>query len=338
MTEFLAQFQETDLTRPFVSTRAELTHFFQNQNLVEMLLWPLLIYGSACEDDMDFGQFAIMFKAIYQEGFSRPMGGVRTIIDLLLERYKNLGGEIFFKKEVKSLHSTGQSSIQALEFKDGEIWQTGTILSSVGLHETWHLAQMENALAPTGRMSFTESIFVFDSAPGQHGPTIAFYSGHPSAQYHRPSTLFDRESAVICFPNNYANCEYRETVVRVTHPANYELWKNLTRVEYLQEKEKVKEAGLALVARNYGLDTTKLVFHDVFTPLTVERYTGHRAGAVYGSPHKIKNGVTPFSNLFLIGTDQGFLGVVGALLSGISMANLHLFQPTSFSTQVQNEI
>ncbi|MEK6626840.1 MAG: phytoene dehydrogenase, partial [Bdellovibrionota bacterium] len=131
---------------------------------------------------------------------------------------------------------------------------------------------------------------------------------------------------------------YQETVVRVTHPANYDLWKNLSRQTYLQEKNNVKETGLALVVKTYGLDASKLLFHDVFTPLTVERYTGHQAGAVYGSPHKIKNGVTPFSNLFLIGTDQGFLGVVGALLSGISMANLHLFQPTSIHTQVSNEI
>src|SRR2546428_9324301 len=29
-------------------------------------------------------------------------------------------------------------------------------------------------------------------------------------------------------------------------------------------------------------------------------------------------------NLFICGNDQGFLGIVGAMLSGISMANLHV--------------
>ncbi|MBI2520257.1 MAG: NAD(P)/FAD-dependent oxidoreductase [Bdellovibrio sp.] len=336
--EYLSQFNETDLERPFISTRQELTHFFNNQNLIEMLLWPLLIYGSACEDDMDFGQFAIMFKAIYQEGFARPLGGVRTIIDLLLERFKMLGGEIFFKKEVKALHHDNQSCIQSLEFKDGETWQATMIFSSVGQNETWQLTKKNNALAPIGRMSFTEAIFVFDSLTAAQSPTIAFYSGHASAQYHRPEMLFDKESAVICFPNNYTDCEYKETVVRITHPANYDLWKNLSPQAYRKEKENVKEAGLALLSKNYGVDATRLLFHDVFTPLTVERYTGHQAGAVYGSPHKIKNGATPFSNLFLIGTDQGFLGVVGALLSGISMANLYLFKPTSHQMQVPNEL
>jgi hypothetical protein len=31
--------------------------------------------------------------------------------------------------------------------------------------------------------------------------------------------------------------------------------------------------------------------------------------------------------VFLCGTDQGMLGIVGAMLSGISIANQHLLQP-----------
>jgi hypothetical protein len=30
--------------------------------------------------------------------------------------------------------------------------------------------------------------------------------------------------------------------------------------------------------------------------------------------------------VYLCGTDQGFLGIVGAMLSGISMANYHILQ------------
>jgi phytoene dehydrogenase-like protein len=66
-----------------------------------------------------------------------------------------------------------------------------------------------------------------------------------------------------------------------------------------------------------------IIFSDVFTPHSIERYTGHINGAVYGSPLKRKTGKTDFDNLIICGTDQGFLGIVGALLSGISMANLH---------------
>jgi hypothetical protein len=46
-------------------------------------------------------------------------------------------------------------------------------------------------------------------------------------------------------------------------------------------------------------------------------------GAIYGSAKKYRTGVTPVSNLFICGTDQGFLGIVGSMLSGIAMANAH---------------
>jgi phytoene dehydrogenase-like protein len=62
----------------------------------------------------------------------------------------------------------------------------------------------------------------------------------------------------------------------------------------------------------------------MFTPKTVERYTGHLEGAIYGAPTKVRNGRTAVENLYLCGTDQGFLGIIGAMLSGISMANFHV--------------
>ena len=65
----------------------------------------------------------------------------------------------------------------------------------------------------------------------------------------------------------------------------------------------------------------------MFTPTTVVRYTGREKGAIYGSPKKRMTGETPIAGLALCGTDQGYLGVVGALLSGIAMANRHALTP-----------
>ena len=66
---------------------------------------------------------------------------------------------------------------------------------------------------------------------------------------------------------------------------------------------------------------------DVFTPTTIEKFTSHKKGTIYGSPQKLKRGETPIKGLILCGTDQGFLGIIGSLLSGISMADLHGFNP-----------
>jgi phytoene dehydrogenase-like protein len=65
---------------------------------------------------------------------------------------------------------------------------------------------------------------------------------------------------------------------------------------------------------------------DMFTPTTVVRFTGHENGAVYGAPEKQRDGTTYLDNLFICGTDQGYVGIVGSMMSGIAMANRHLLR------------
>jgi hypothetical protein len=73
--------------------------------------------------------------------------------------------------------------------------------------------------------------------------------------------------------------------------------------------------------RNHVIDT------DMFTPTTIRRFTWHDNGAVYGAPEKRLSGGTHLKNLYLCGTDQGFCGIIGAIFSGISMANQHCLVP-----------
>jgi phytoene dehydrogenase-like protein len=63
------------------------------------------------------------------------------------------------------------------------------------------------------------------------------------------------------------------------------------------------------------------ILKDTFTPRTIKKYTHHTNGTLYGSPVKNRKGSTPFKNLFISGTDQGYIGIVGAMLGGIAVAN-----------------
>jgi len=70
-----------------------------------------------------------------------------------------------------------------------------------------------------------------------------------------------------------------------------------------------------------GSFRSKTIFRDTFTPRTIKKYTSHANGTLYGSPQKRRDGSTPYENLFLAGTDQGYVGIVGAMLGGIAVAN-----------------
>ncbi|MCC7291735.1 MAG: NAD(P)/FAD-dependent oxidoreductase [Phycisphaerales bacterium] len=215
--------------------------------------------------------------------------------------------------------------------------------SSAGQSRARKAAKLVSGIAcPTGfdskagrNLSFTESICLLDVKPMALGydRTITFFSTLDRFEYRTPQGLIDPRSGVICCPNNYADHEHLpEGVLRFTSLANYDRWKALAPRTNMGPQPDAYAAAKASThqevvehAMRYLPDFRRHVrFTDTFTPLTIERFTGHDRGAVYGDPVKHRDGRTPIANLFICGTDQGYLGIIGALLSGITVANLHV--------------
>lgn len=301
--------------------------------LAEMILCPIFFYGSARQDDIEFDQFCILFQALYMEGFARPFEGVRRIIRVLLDRYKELGGERRMRCGVRRLVRRG-SRVCAAELDDGSVIQADRIISSIGSDETMSLLGAGRGTTEAlPRLAFAESIACFDAQPADLGwnDTIVFFSNTERLRYRVPDEYVDTNSGVVCFPNNYDYGDARlpEGMLRVTSLASHERWTSLSEPEYRQRKEECHAAMLAraLSLLPGGADVLppeKITFRDMFTPRTVVRFTGHLRGGVYGCPVKLRDGTTGLDNLFVCGTDQGFLGIVGAILGGISMANKHV--------------
>ncbi len=309
--------------------------------LEDMLFCPVMYYGSAQEHDMEFGQFVIMFKALFFEGFARPLDGVRVILRVLLDKYRRAGGERRMKCGVKKIIArAGRAAVLVLD--DGTEATADHVISSIGAPETEGLianadVPPSQTPAPPGRLSYVETISVLDREPaalGWGGDTIVFFNDSPRFTYARPGGQVDLRSGVICFPNNFAypdGARLAEGWFRCTCLANYDRWAGLPEDAYRADKAR----WFAAVTRNAqrflpplppGALEAATVATDMFTPRTITRYTGRAAGAIYGSPVKNRQGRTCLENLYLCGTDQGFLGIIGAMLSGISMANYHILQ------------
>ncbi len=315
----------------FQSARKTLAGFISDPLLVEMLMCPLMYYGSAWEDDMDFSQFAIMFRSIFLEGFCRPRNGVMTIIKVLEDKYRACGGEVRFRSGVeKILVKNGRA--EGVRLTNGEEIKAGVVLSSAGLCETGHLAgeTVGAEEAGPGSMGFTEVILLLNKPLIETGyeTTITFFNGMDRFSYRSPEGFVSLASGVICSPDNfrYVEDDRPDPILRITNMAGYRRWKDCSRDVYRQKKEEWLEKIIRRAIDIVPLDRDTITYTDMFTPTTVEKYTGHINGAVYGSPYKSKDGRTAIENLYVCGTDQGFLGIVGAMLSGISMANLHCLQ------------
>ncbi len=311
-----------------VSSRPVLESFLTDPVLIDMLFCPLMYYGNAREGDMDFYQFVIMFKSIFQEGFAKPSGGMHYILHLLADKYKNLGGELRLGAGVESINAEN-GVVRSVTLAGGETLETRKVISSAGYVETMRLCDIppDDVKEPAiGRMSFMESLFVIDRQPRDIGydKSIIFFCTEPRFNYQVPDELTSVTSGVLCCPNNFNYPEQQEGMIRLTNQANFALWDALPRKEYISAKKACRTRGVESLLKFFPDFRDNVVFLDAFTPKTIHKYTGHLNGAVYGSPEKKKDGQTPVKNLFICGTDQGFLGIVGATLSGISMANLHV--------------
>jgi phytoene dehydrogenase-like protein len=333
-----------------ISARAVVRRHLGDRLLEDMLLCPLMYYGSAQEHDVDFTQFAIMFRAVFLEGLARPFEGVRAIIRVLLEKYRAAGGERRMNCGVARIVERGGRAA-ALLLDNSEEITASHVISSIGAAETQELCRAgSNPVLPetaadwpivppagSGRLTFIESIRVLKMQPRELGwgdDTIVFFNDSERFEYAEPAAQADLRSGVICFPNNFefGPRELPEGLLRITCLANYDQWAGLPEERYRADKLAWLDASIC-AARRFLPEVADealaagTVATDIFTPRTITRYTGHLRGSIYGAPEKIRDGHTHLQNLYLCGTDQGLLGIIGAMLSGISMANLHILQP-----------
>jgi phytoene dehydrogenase-like protein len=335
LVETINAFDELDLSQEPVSARKVLGEHLSDPVLIDMLFCPLMFYGSAIPHDMDFSQFVIMFKSIFQQGFGRPLDGVRQILKSLTRHFKELGGDLKLRHGVKEIKVEDGRAVGVI-LDDGREIEAENILSSAGVVETYGMLPPESSPRPevapaAGELSFNETIYVLDREPADlgHNETILFYNDSERFTYAVPEDPCDVRSGIVCSPNNFQynpGEKLDDGILRITALANPDYWFSLPPDEYARAKAEWADRMAASALRFLPEFRPHIIDTDIFTPKTIKRFTGHLQGAVYGAPRKVLNGETSVRNLYLCGTDQGFLGIIGSMLSGITIANNQLLR------------
>lgn len=321
--------READPFRPatsFVSTRKELAGLGLSPELCEVLLLPLLTYGSSIPEDLEWNDFVILFRSVFLEGFARPEGGIKRLLDLLVARLQERGGELRRNCEVTAIQSSS-GTLSGVRLGDGSELRARFVFSSAGRVETARLAGLGSTVPERGWVTLFEALWILKRPCRELGmdQTVHFLCSQPLVPWRPPAGLIEPSIGIFCASDNYATSTTpSEGLLRATAIANHDRWCELDAESYAQAKQRCMD-HLAAMAAGLGLDPrTHMLDSDSFTPRTIRHYTAHEAGAVYGSPVKSRDGSTPIQGLVLIGNDQGLVGITGALLSGITMANLHV--------------
>lgn len=318
-----------------LSTREILKDSIQDPLLSEMLLCPTCYYGSARKNDIDFPTFVMLFDAIFKQGLARPESGIHAILNPLTKKLEELGVERRMNCGVEVIRTKG-GTVSGVVLESGENITSDFVISTCGAVETEALLELPESFTPStveGKFSIMESIFVFEGSPKDFGweETVVFFNDSEIFRYDEPEGLIDLSSGVICMPENYGPSGPESVIqskLRITHPANFDLWSDLEQNTYESKKalweERFLDNGIGFLKNGKrALDSfrSKTIFRDTFTPRTIKKYTSHANGTLYGSPQKRRDGSTGYENLFLAGTDQGYVGIVGAMLGGIAVAN-----------------
>jgi phytoene dehydrogenase-like protein len=317
-------------TGPYLSTRKVLAEYLRDPLLTDMLLCPILFYGSSWENDLDFRQFTIMFRSIYQEGFFRPRGSIKNLLDLMVDRLEGYGGTLRLQAGVRKIHTRSGKAV-GVELESGEVIDCNYVVSTIGADETRRVLEGAVSTNRVRRLGFTESIFQVKAESRKSLPddrTCVFFNTRSRFRYEIPEHPVDYTSGVISLPFNFDGLpeDDDDIEVRTTNLANYRMWKDRSTdpETYRELKADCAQKSCIQAENIVGRFTDHIVYRDTFTPLTIKRFTSKFDGAIYGSPDKIRDGRIGYDNVILAGTDQGFLGIVGAMLSGVSMVNQHI--------------
>ncbi len=307
----------------FVPTRPVLEEAFRSPLLREMLCCPVMCYGNSMAHEMDFRQFCIIFRGLFLEGIGRPAGGMREFIGKLAKRLADNGVTPDLGLGIRRIVHDG-SKVTCVVDQKGEEHRADVFLTCIGVPETAALmsAPLDGFCdAKPGQMAFAETLFDLSCKPKELGldDSISFHNEVAAFDYYPAAEPTEGDCHIICAPGNFEGIDSKE--VRVTVKASPEFWQSCSSEDYAHAREAALDDVSAYMETIYPGFRNAVVKRDIYTPRTFTRFTARANGAIYGIEDKRWNGRTPLANLHVIGTDQGYLGIVGSMLSGVSVAN-----------------
>ncbi len=298
----------------------------------------------------------------YLNGASYPEGGAGTIAEAAARVIRDAGGVVLVNHEVRRILTEGGRAVGVevmhQQGKGGQMvrFDAPVVISDAGAWTTFkHLLpesvpipfRSELESAPDG---FTVATLYlgFKRDPrelGFHGENHWIFGGlnHDAMFAHQDDLLEGTaHGCYLSFPSlkdPRATHHTAEIIAPVSYAAlrqyRDEPWRRRSR-PYQDLKHTITRGLLDLVEQHHPGFSALVEYKELSTPLTVEHFTSHRRGAIYGfpaTPDRYRKPwlapETPVRNLYLTGADAGSLGIMGAMMGGVSTA-ARLLGPLGF--------
>ncbi len=299
-----------------------------------------------------FGMHALLV-AHYLRGGWYPAGSSRTIADGAAQVIAAGGGAALVNHRVEEILVEGGRAVGVrARVKKGRgprevILRAPVIVSSAGVRTTVDkllpagvAPKLRRAAARTELGASTVTVYLGLRESGEQlgfvGENHWYFDGydHDVLRERWPETLDGRPPmAFLSFPSlkDPEATSHTAEIITFLPSALFDQWRGRPwrrrGEEYDALKATIAQGLIDLIDRHHPGFADLVVFAEVSTPLTIEEFTGHPAGQIYGipaTPARLREGLVPpqtdLPGLLLSGADVCAPGVAGALMGGVFAA------------------
>lgn len=293
--------------------------------------------GAHC-DDLSFIHYASMVYRYITKGASMPKSRSHEISLAMVERIRELGGDVWFNTEaVKILTDNADGGVRGVVLADGTEIETRHVIANCAPHlvfgkmmdnvpETEVRATNARKFAGRGWSMFLGLNKSADELGIDNHNYFIYDTSDTVKQYKLMEKIATNEGqATVCLNRAYPECSPEgTTIMYFTTLYMSDDWGNVKPQDYFKVKNDVARRMIERFERDTG---AKLQGHieeiSVATPMTYARYCGHPQGDIYGYESQYWDGLTP--RLQMMAEDHRirglrFAGGYAMRLSGYSSA------------------
>jgi phytoene dehydrogenase-like protein len=323
----------------------ELDKRFQDNRLKSVLASQWGDYGLPPSQSSFFIHASIVNH--YLNGGYYPVGGAGSIAQSIQQIVESQSGKILSSHEVTEILLEGDKAIGVqVKLKNGstESYFASEIYSDAGAKNTFlkllpprarvpFRADLENENSGISCVTLYLGLKEDPSILGIHGQNFWIYKEWDHDEmFSKNSELLKGEplSCFLSFPS-MKDPEAKAHTAECIAFVDYEPFKSWAEMpwkkrghDYDELKRKISEGLIQLVETRIPGFASNIAYQELSTPLTVEHFTHHPRGQIYGLAHNAKrfskeyhSARTPIQNLFLVGADVTGCGIVGAMMGGV---------------------
>lgn len=327
------------------SLKQELDRRFKDERLKALLSSQWGDYGLS-PSQASFYIHATIVNHYLNGGFY-PVGGAGSIAQSIQQIVEAKSGKILENHEVTEILLDGNKAIGVkVKLKNGatESYFSSEIYSDAGAKTTFlkllpsstrlpFRTELENENSGISCVTLYLGLKENPSFLGIHGQNFWIYKEwNHDEMFRRNSELLDGNplSCYLSFPS-MKDPETKSHTAEVIAFVDYDMFKKWAQMpwkkrghEYDELKRKIADGLIQLIETRIPGFKLNIAYQELSTPITVEHFTHHPSGQIYGLPHNTKrfnkeyhSAKTPVQNLFLVGADVTGCGIVGAMMGGV---------------------